>query len=65
MATQNNPAGEEINPMSRKTNEEIETDDKGNLRIHGKRDTQDKSEPSDGPVSQDLPKGRNSMGVED
>lgn len=52
---------ENIAPVSRKTNEEIDTDDDGNLLIGGRETDEAGSLPSDGPVSEDLPKGKNSL----
>ena len=36
MENQHNPKSEDINPVSRKTNEEIDEDESGNLIIAGK-----------------------------
>jgi hypothetical protein len=61
---QNSPEGDDINPVSRKTNEEIDTDDAGNLIIDGKFTNKNQSVPSDGPFSEDIPKGKNSLSEE-
>ena len=61
MGNQRTPTREEIDPVSRKTNEEIDTDDEGNLIIGGKDADQPKSVASDGPFSEDTPKGKNSL----
>ena len=58
---QSTPIEDENDPVSRKTNEEIDTDEEGNLIIGGKTTDQSASVPSDGPVSQDIPKGQNSL----
>jgi hypothetical protein len=61
MENQNqHPPKEEINPVSRKTNEEIDNDE-GHLIIDGKYIEDQKSFPSDGPVSEDIPKGDNKL----
>ena len=52
---------EEIEPVSRKTNEEIDSDEDGNLLIDGKKVEVNKSVPSDGPFSEDIPKGDNKL----
>ncbi|WP_372819201.1 hypothetical protein [Pedobacter sp.] len=52
---------EQINPVSRKTNEEIDEDETGNLIIDGKYIEEPKSVPTDGPVSEDLPKDTHSL----
>lgn len=52
---------ENIDPVSRKTNEEIDEDEVGNLIIGGKYTDKNKSVPSDGPFSEDVPKGKNSL----
>ncbi len=55
------PSGDDLKPVSRKTNEEIDEDNAGNLIIGGETVDENKSVPSDGPVSQDIPKGKNSL----
>ena len=52
---------ENIDPVSRKSNEEIDEDEVGNLIIGGKYIEENKSIPSDGPFSEDVPKGKNSL----
>ncbi|MFD0941482.1 hypothetical protein [Pedobacter boryungensis] len=52
---------EQINPVSRKTNEEIDEDEVGNLIIDGKYTEEPKSVPTDGPISEDLPKDKRSL----
>jgi hypothetical protein len=59
------PTGEEINPVSRKTNEEIDSDDQGSLIIGGENTDDSKSLASDGPFSEDVPKGKNSLTDQD
>jgi hypothetical protein len=61
MENQNKPKGDDMDLVSRKTNEEIDTDDDGNLLIDGKLADTEKSLPSDGPFSEDIPKGKNSL----
>jgi hypothetical protein len=51
----------DLNPVSRKTNEEIDSDNDGSLIISGEKTENSDSLPSDGPVSQDLPKGKNGL----
>jgi hypothetical protein len=55
------PNKENLNPVSRKTNEEIDEDETGNLIVGGKYIDENKSVPSDGPFSEDIPKGKNSL----
>ncbi|MDQ7949591.1 MAG: hypothetical protein REI78_04040 [Pedobacter sp.] len=61
MENKQNGPKEELDPVSRKTNEEIDTDDEGNLLIGGTEAGQEKSLPSDGPVSEDLSKSKNRL----
>ncbi len=58
---QNLPRKENINPVSRKTNEEIDEDETGHLIIGGEYIKEEKSVPSDGPFSEDIPKGQQSL----
>jgi hypothetical protein len=51
---------ENINPVSRKTNEEIDQDEDGNLIVGGE-DSDNQSLLSDGPFSEDLAKDKNSL----
>lgn len=60
MENQNKVPTEQINPVSRKTNEEIDEDDNGNLMIDGKYTEKPKSVPTVEPVNEDLPKDKDS-----
>ena len=60
MENQNKVPTEQINPVSRKTNEEIDEDENGNLMIDGKYTEQPKSALEVGPANEDLPKDKDS-----
>jgi hypothetical protein len=60
MENQNKVPTEHINPVSRKTNEEIDEDENGNLIIDGKYTEKPKSVPSVEHLSEDLPKDKHS-----
>jgi hypothetical protein len=61
MGNQHTPRKEDFNPVSRKTNEEIDEDDDGNLIIGGEISKANRSVPIDGPFSEDTAKGENSL----
>lgn len=50
-----------LDPVSRKTNEEIDSDQEGNLIIGGQEEYNTGSLPSDGPISKDRAQGNNSL----
>ncbi|WP_316766146.1 hypothetical protein [Pedobacter frigiditerrae] len=52
---------ENVKPVSRKTNEEIDADDEGNLIIGGEILQNNQTELSDGPFSEDLANGNNNL----
>ncbi|MFI5452962.1 hypothetical protein ACHMWN_12485 [Pedobacter sp. UC225_61] len=60
MKNQSKVPAQPINPVSRKTNEEIDEDENGNLIIDGKYTEETKSVPTVEHVDNDLPKDKNS-----
>jgi hypothetical protein len=61
MENQNKVPIEQINPVSRKTNEEIDEDENGNLIIDRKYTEKPKSVPTVESVNEDLPKDKDSL----
>ena len=61
MKNQNKVPTQQINPVSRKTNEEIDEDENGNLIIDGKYTEESKSVPTVEHVNEGLPKDKHGL----